>query len=185
MNYLLGMPNPLDVDQAEAELQAAKAEVESAQKEYDRIQNGPDPDALALAEARVKNAQAQLAAGKAALADLELKAPFDGTVAKVNFHSSEWVVPGQTILVLVDLIGLKVRTTDLSERDIPQVKIGQPATIQIKALDLTINGRVSAISPLADTLGGDVVYQTTLDLDSQPEGLREGMSAEVQFEGGN
>jgi hypothetical protein len=40
---------------------------------------------------------------------------------------------------------------------------------------------VIAISPLADTLGGDVVYQTTIDLDTIPEGLRPGMSVEVQF----
>jgi hypothetical protein len=40
---------------------------------------------------------------------------------------------------------------------------------------------VSAISPLADTLGGDVVYKVTIELDSLPEGLRAGMSAEVQF----
>jgi len=41
---------------------------------------------------------------------------------------------------------------------------------------------VSEISPLADTLGGDVVYQATIDLDSIPEGLRSGMSVEVRFD---
>ena len=32
-----------------------------------------------------------------------------------------------------------------------------------------------------DTLGGDVVYQTTIDLDTQPAALRPGMSVDVTF----
>jgi hypothetical protein len=44
-----------------------------------------------------------------------------------------------------------------------------------------VNGRVIAIAPLADTLGGDVVYQITIELEELPEGLRAGMSVEVRF----
>jgi hypothetical protein len=39
------------------------------------------------------------------------------------------------------------------------------------------------ISPISTTLGGDVVYKTTIDLDEIPEGLRAGMSVDVAFEG--
>ena len=35
---------------------------------------------------------------------------------------------------------------------------------------------------LSETVGGDVVYKVTIDFDSQPEGLRWGMSAEVKIE---
>ena len=181
LNYLLALPNQVDVDQAEAVLQSAKAEVADAQKEFNKLKNGPDPDALALAEERIKNARAQLTASQAALADLELKAPFDGTVGRVNIHSGEWVIPGQAILVLVDLDHLRVETTDLSERNIPGVKIGQTATVTIKALGQDVEGKVSEISPLADTLGGDVVYKVVIDLDTIPSGLRAGMTVDVQF----
>jgi hypothetical protein len=34
---------------------------------------------------------------------------------------------------------------------------------------------------LASTVGGDVVYAVVIALDEQPEGLRLGMSAEVQI----
>ena len=135
LNYLLAQPSQIDVNQAEADLQAARTEVANAQKEYDKLKDGPDPDALALAEERIKNAQAQLAASQAALADLELKAPFDGTVTQVNLHAGEWVVPGQAVLALADLANLRVETTDLSERDVPQVAVGQPVSVLIKALE--------------------------------------------------
>ena len=178
--YLLGYSD-IDIAQAEAGLQSAQAEFASAQQAYDQLQNGPDPQALALANARVQNAQAQIKASQAALDDLELKAPFNGTISKVNFNSGEWVTPGQPILVLADLAHLRVETTDLSERDVPKVKINQSATITIKALNQNVPGHVSEISPLADTLGGDVVYQTIIDLDTIPSGLRAGMSVDVQF----
>jgi HlyD family secretion protein len=183
LNYLLAQPSLIDVNQAEAELRSAQSEAANAQKEYDRLKDGPDPDALALAEERIKNAQAQLAAGQSDLTNLELKAPFDGTVTQVNRHTGEWTVPGQPVLALADLANLRVETTDLSERDIPLVAAGQAVTVTIKALNQNVNGHVSEIAPLADTLGGDVVYKTTIALDKLPPGLRAGMTVEVQFVG--
>lgn len=181
LDWLLSRPNTLEVDQADAAIALAQANLAEAQRQYDRLQNGPDPDALALAQARMANAQAQLASNQSALANLELKAPFAGTVIKVITHSGEWIIPGQPILVLADLDHLRIETTDLSERDIPQIKEGQPASVLIKALNQNVKGHVSYISPLADTLGGDVVYKTTIDLDAPPAGLRAGMSVEVEF----
>jgi multidrug efflux pump subunit AcrA (membrane-fusion protein) len=181
LNYLLAMPNKIDLDQAQAALDAAKAEVANAQQAYDKMQNGPDPDALALAQAQVKNAQAQIAASQSSLADLELVAPFDGTVSRIDINNGEWATAGQTILVLADLSHLRVETTDLSERDVPKIKAGQPVSVLIKALNQNVTGHVSDISPLADSLGGDVVYKTTIDLDTVTPDLRAGMSVDVQF----
>ncbi len=181
LNYLLSIPNSIDVDKAEGELQVAKAELDAAQSEFDKLQNGPNPEALALIQARIQNAQAQLTAAQASLADVELKAPFDGVVSKLNLVGGEWVLPGQVILTLADLDHLRVETTDLSERDVPQIGVGQPVTVVIKALGQNVSGRVAEISPLADTLGGDVVYTTWIDLDSLPTGLRAGMSVDVRF----
>lgn len=183
-NWYLQDYTEIDVAQAEAELQSAQAEIESAQQAYDQLKNGPDPDAVALAEARIQNAQAQIKANQSALADLALKAPFSGTVSTLNFISGEWVTPGQPILTLADLEHLRVETTDLSERDVPKIKIGQAVTVIVKALNQDVPGKVSEISPLADTLGGDVVYKTTINLDTIPTGLRAGMSVDVRFDTG-
>jgi multidrug efflux pump subunit AcrA (membrane-fusion protein) len=187
-NNLLSGSTEFSRNQALAEQQIAQSRLDQAQKDNDQLQAGPDPEKLALAEKRIETAngrlaaaQTALAAAQAALVDLELKAPFAGVVGKLDIHPGEWVVPGQPILVLADLDHLQVETTDLSERDVPQVKVGQPVNVWIKALNQEIAGRVIQIAPLADTLGGDVVYKTTIDLDALPEGLRPGMSVEVQF----
>jgi multidrug efflux pump subunit AcrA (membrane-fusion protein) len=181
LNYLLAMPKQIDVNQADAELASAQAEVDEAQKAYDALKDGPDPDALALAQQRVKNAQAEVEAGQVALDHLELKAPFAGTITSVKIQAGEWVIPGQAMVGIADLNHLRVETTDLSERDVPEVAVGQAVNVQVKALGQDVAGKVAEIAPLADTLGGDVVYKTTIDLNSIPEGLRSGMSVEVSF----
>ncbi len=184
-------PQPLDVELAEgnvavaqANLAVAKAVVTEAQARYDKLKAGPDPDPLALAQARLAAAEAQAAAAGAALENLELRAPFSGTITELHVHAGEWATPGQPVLLLGDLQHLRVETTDLSELDVPEIKLGQPVTVSIKALQEETPGRVSDIAPLADALGGDVVYKITIELEAYPAGLRAGMSAEVQFESG-
>jgi len=121
-------------------------------------------------------------ASQSALDEMEIKAPFDGTIGRLNVHPGDWVTPGQLILAMVDLKHLRVETTDLSERDVVRVKKGEEVTVRVKALELDISGMVAEIAPMADTLGGDVVYQTIISLDDIPEGLLPGMSVDVKYE---
>ena len=167
--------------QYEYDLDVAQAKLDKASRDYATFNAGPDPDKLRLAEARQKNAENQLAAVQAALEHLTIKAPFTGVVSQVNYHSGEWVVAGQPALTLADVAHLRIETTDLSERDVPRLTIGQPVTVFVKALNQSLSGRVSLIAPLANTLGGDVVYKITIELESIPPELRAGMSVEVQF----
>lgn len=180
-NNLRGTAGEIDLAQAQADLATAQANLAKSERDYEILQKGPDPDEVALAEARLATAKAQLEAAQSAQDDLVLPAPFNGTVTMLNTHPKEWVNPGQAVLQLSDLQHLRVETTDLSERDIPQIKTGQATKVFIKALQQNVSGRVSEIAPLADVLGGDVVYKVTIDLDQSPPGLRAGMSVEAQF----
>ena len=184
-NNLTGTASQIDLDQAKADLAIAQAQLDKSKRDYEILLQGPDPDAVRLAEARITTAKAQLASAESALKDLQLLAPFDGTVTKLDIEANEWVIPGQPVLTISDLQNLRVETTDLSERDVPQIEVGQAVTVKIDALAEDVAGKVLEIAPLADTLGGDVVYKTTIDLESPPPGLRAGMSVEVNFSTGN
>ena len=133
------------------------------------------------AESKAAQALSALDVAKANLALGTLNAPFNGAVASINVIPGELVQVDQAILTLATLNDLQIETTDLSERDIARVKIGQGVTIYIEALDLTITGKVIRISPISETVGGDVVYPVTIKLDDQPEGLLWGMTAEVEI----
>ena len=185
LNWLLGLPDELEMARADVDLALAEAQLIEAERKWEDIKNdGIDDEQLALAEERLGQAEAQLAASQAALDQIEIKAPFDGTISKININRGEWAMSGQTLLVLADLDSLRIETTDLSERDIPKVKIGQTVTVYIDALGMEIQGSVSEISPQADTLGGDVVYMTVIGLDERPDDLLAGMSADVFYNTG-
>ena len=117
----------------------------------------------------------------ASLTQNTLLAPYEGTVVDIQVIPGETVQSSQTVLVLADLNHLQIETTDLSERDVTRVKIGQSVDVYIEALGVNVAGKVVRISPIAETVGGDVVFPVTIELSEQPEGLFWGMTAEVQI----
>lgn len=189
---------------------AARAQLQQAQATLDRLLKPGSASAIAAAEAQVRSAQANLdlltaaardetvaasAAGVAAaeavlhqatatLSNMSLRAPFTGTLTTLSVNVGEMVQPGQAVITLAELSRLQVETTDLSERDISQVAVGQATTVLIEALGDQFPGHVVRIAPQATLIGGDVVYPVTIALDAQPPGLRWGMSAEVEIQVG-
>jgi multidrug efflux pump subunit AcrA (membrane-fusion protein) len=175
-------PTQRQMDEAQANLALAQAQVVEGQTLVAALTGATLPDhpsgagyaSLMQAKLAVQSAQANLDATR-------LVAPFAGEVASITVSSGDYISPGQVVLVLSDVKALHVETTDLSERDVPQVKPGQAVTVSIKALNKDVTGKVSVISPLAGTLGGDVVYKVTIALDNLPSNLLAGMSVDVQF----
>jgi len=175
-------PTQRQLDEAKANLDLANANLTNARTYLAALTGGNVPaDATGTDLLRLKQARLSVQTAQANLNATRLVAPFSGEVASVTTSVGDYVSPGQIILVISDGNHMHIETTDLSERDIPMVKLGQAATVTIKALNKDVPGKVSAISPLADTLGGDVVYKVTILLDTLPPSLRSGMSVDVQF----
>ena len=174
----------LDTTILEAKVKEAEADVLAADAQI-RYLNRLKTDALHFesAEADLVRAQALLDSAKATLATQStLTAPFNGTIVSVDISPAETVVPGQVVIGLGDLSKYQIETTDLSERDVTRVQIGQPATVFIEALNEEFTGEVVDVDRISSTLGGDVVFKVTIDLDRQPQGLLWGMSADVQIQ---
>ena len=165
----------------EAELMIAEARLEKAKLDYEKVKDGPNPSDVAMAEASSNHAKAQLKVAQAALEQAVLRAPFAGTITAVEVSPGETVLPGKVVVILGDLSQLQVETSDLSERDVGKVLVGQEARVFVEALNEEVEGRVVEISPQATTVGGDVVYTVIIELNEQPQGLRWGMSAEVEI----
>lgn len=180
-NNLVGDANALDMQEAQSDLALAEAQLVTAQRDYEILKAGPDPDNVAMAEARLASAKDQLSAAQAALKDLELRAPFDGTISEVNVRQNEWVVPGQPLMLLADLSNMQVETTDLNEIDVAQVDVGDPVTVTFDALPgIEVEGEVVEISPKSST-GAGVNYKVLVKLTEIPPQLRWGMTAFVDI----
>ncbi len=185
LNWYLGSPTEIDQAIQDAELAQAKAQLAAAEKEFAKVENGPDPEAVELTQARLDNGKAAVAAAESALADTELRADFAGTVSDVYIRAGEFIGPGQPIVLLADLSELIVETTDLNEIDVARVAVGDSATVTFDALpDVELQGTLSYIASKADP-GTGVNYLVEVQIGGGfPESVRWGMTAYVEVEPG-
>jgi RND family efflux transporter MFP subunit len=174
----------LDITLLEARVREAEANWSLADIQLRFLKRvGSAEQNIESAEADLERAQALLDSAKAALeSQSALVAPFNGTIVSMDVAAGETVVPGRIVITLGDLSKFQIKTTDLSERDVTRVKVGQNANVSIDALGETFPGKVTEIALVSSALGGDVVYTVTIELDKQPEGLRWGMSADVEIQ---
>lgn len=168
--------------QYETTLATLEENLEKARQDYELYDKGPDPADVAVTQSRLDNAEASLAAAQALLEDLEVRAPFAGTVSELYITEGEWVSPGQLIILLADLGNLRVETTDLSEIDVARVDIDNTVIVAFDALpDASVTGIVTRIAPKAAS-GSGVNYTIVIELQEIPENLRWGMTAFVDIE---
>lgn len=174
----------LDTTIQEARVREAEANLLAAQVQLQYNKRlGLDLVHLQTAEAEVARTQALVDSAKAVLASqFALVAPFNGTIVSLDIAPAEIAVPGSVVIVLGDLSSYKIETTDLSERDVTRVQIGQPAIVFIDSLGQEFTASVADVARISTTLGGDVVYKVTIELDDRPDGLLWGMSADVEIE---
>ncbi len=151
-----------------ANLEKAKAELEQAKINFAYLQDGADPE--------------KAAGTRAALANAELRAPFAGTIAKMEIKPGEFATAGQSIVTVADFSTWLVKTTDLTELDVVNIKQGQPVTIHLDALPgKTLNGKVQSVSRSYGENQGDITYEVAMILTDIDPAMRWGMTANVAF----
>jgi multidrug resistance efflux pump len=155
----------LDLDSS---LETAKSQLVQAQNDYDSLR---DPS---FAE--------DTAGTRAALANAEVRAPFAGTLTNLDLKVGEFAASGQPVLTIADLSGWVVKTTDLTEIDVVNLKERQPVDITLDAIpDQTLKGNILSISNNYTERQGDIVYKVTVLLTDKNPALRWGMTAKVTF----
>ena len=176
LNLLQAAPRPAQIRQAE--VQIAQAEAQLAQADVLIIEAEV---AIQQAETAVVQAETALAAAQTALDRMTLHAPFAGTVATISARLGEMVSPGQDVLIVADMSGWLVKTTDLTELSVVAVGVGLPVTVEVDAFpNMTLIGRVTDIASVSGVARGDVVYEVTIRLDEvKAHPLRWGMTAFV------
>lgn len=185
----------LDSPELQFAVMEAQAALRSAQsyadlQKYRRVENRRNGkifydvipvEVRQLADAKVQQAQVTLELAQIDLGESSLIAPFDGTVTSLEVIPGEFVEANQAIVTLATLDNLQLETTDLSERDIPNVKVGAPVDISVSALNENFTGKAISILPRAGNVAGDVVFKVTIAFDKQPKNLLWGMTAEVSI----
>ncbi len=193
--------------QAQANVQntAAQNQVNTAQKQLDTAQaqansqNTTAQGQVNSAQSQLNTAQAQLATAQYNVNNTVLKAPHDGVVAAVNgtiggtpgasgsasssaSTGTSTASSGGTFVQIVDLSSLQI-VASINEIDIGNVVVGDNVQFSVSAYpDQTFTGKVTAISPLGQTISNVVSYPVYINVDTSSLGtfnLLPGMTASV------
>jgi len=138
---------------------------------------------LALDEAGVKQAKADLDAARINLAYTDITSPVDGIVVSRNVDVGQTVAASfQTptlFLIAQDLTKMQV-DTNVSESDIGGVRVGQAAAFRVDAYpDRDFPGKVVQVRNAPTTLQNVVTYDVVIGVDNSDLDLRPGMTATV------
>jgi len=175
LNWYKGSYSELDAQKYRAALAVAEAQVADARREIERLKDGPNPDDIAAAKARVAAAQATLNQAK-------ILAPFDGVVTAVEPQPGDIVTAGKTAFRVDDLSRLLV-DVQISEVDINSVEVGQPVTLAFDAVQgKTYNGKIIKINGFGDSTSGAVNFTVTVELTDADEQVKPGMTAAVTIQ---
>jgi multidrug resistance efflux pump len=167
-----------------AEVAAAELNLAALKANDNPYRDPATEEELAQAEVLLSKAELAVETLSLQLEDTELRAPFAGTVVDVLVDPGDEVAPGQVVLVLATLDHLEAHTTDLTELDVANVAVGQPAEVRVDALpDSSFAGEVAEIALQAQDYRGDVVYRVIVALtEALDPALRWGMTTEVRID---
>ncbi|NJN44542.1 MAG: efflux RND transporter periplasmic adaptor subunit [Anaerolineae bacterium] len=192
--------SPLDMAVAEANVASAQAQLLQAQRDYERIQDGPSEAEIALLQAQLTDAQenyadisagpdpddvaaaeARIAATQATLDSAFITAPFDGIISEVIVKPGDLVSPGSFAFKLDDLSHLLV-DVEVSEVDINRILVGQNAILTFDAVLATeYHGVVNEVALVGTTSAGVVSFKVTIELLDADANVRPGMTAGVSL----
>jgi len=178
-----------DTSDLKRQLATATADLRSAQIQLaiaeDTLDAATTTDAVRQAKLGLYGAQNQHSEAtearrviQAKMKAASLEAPIAGIVTAVTIRAGFDAPSGAAIVIASSTYQV---STDVVESDLAKIKVGQTASVSIAALDATVNGKVSAISPVAadSSSGGVVSYPVTVTLTDPPAAARAGMTADV------
>jgi HlyD family secretion protein len=199
-NALLASASDTDIALAEANLATANAKLVDAERQYERIKDGPNAADVALLEARLSDAQrewerikdgadpkdiavaqARIDAAKATLNQKQITAPFNGVVTIVDCKYGDQVAPGTSAFRVDDLSHLLV-DLDVSEIDVNRTAAGQSVNMTFDAISgKQYQGDIIDVALVGSQLEGIVNFSVTIELTDADEQVKPGMTSVVNI----
>lgn len=172
LDYFLLVPAGRDIEKARANFNLAETQLADAQREWERLKDGPDPTDILAAQARVD-------AARASVMMAQLTAPFAGTITDANPIPGDQVAPG-TVGFRVDDLSRLLVDVQLSEVDINRVQVGQEVILTYDAvLGEEYHGKVAEIAQAGTVTQGVVNFTVTVELTDADLKIKPGMTAAV------
>lgn len=176
----------LEVAQANYNLAVAGISEASVQNAWVQVLNAEvaletEPLQVEQLELSLSQAQLRLDSARRTLEDTELVASIGGTVTDLDLSVGERVGAGVPVAQIQDLTTFVVEV-GLDETDVVEAGVGQQAIVTLDAFpEAELVGEVTDIAPVASVQSGVVLYPVTVQLSPVEEGIRAGMTADVEI----
>ena len=162
-------------------LQQTTIDYQIAQRNYERLVNGPPTDELSALEKQLESAQLALERARAQLEEMRLIAPLAGTVVRVEASEGGMVSAYQPVVVIADLTSLQI-IAEVDEIDVAEVAPDQEVTIRLDAYPgQTLPATIVSLAPAASPQRGSTVYEAVVEFDAEGLALRLGMGANLKI----
>lgn len=140
----------------------------------------PSSERLIAYQAAIDGAAADLVVAEAALRQATIVSPVDGTVVRVDIAAGDQVsAASDTATISIDGgRGFEV-TAIVGVDDLPDLEIGQAATITPDGSDTSFNGEVVSIGLTSSSDDAGSTYPVTISINGDVDGLRHGSVASV------
>jgi len=182
--------SPSQKEKADLALKAAQEQHKSARENYEMALRGPEKEEIAMAEADLKNLQAQRRLLEEHLRDTEVRAPGPGTVEVRHIEPGELAAPGSALFSLIDLGQTYVKAY-VPENTIGRIRIGDPIEVMSDSFaGRTFSGKIGLIADEAEFAPKNVqtkeerlklVYMIKSDLPNPDGALKPGMPVDVRI----
>jgi len=179
-----------DHDLADTALKRSQAAFQAAQQKYNQAVEGSRKEEIAIAEANLKEAHANLGMSRVNLDYTVLRAPGAGVITVRQAELGEVVVPGTPVVTLADLDHIWLRAY-VAETDLGRVRWGQDAVVTTDTFPgKQYHGRISFIASEAEFTPKSVqtykervmlVYRIKIDIDNHSHELKPGMPADAHI----
>ena len=173
----------IELTEINAQVEQARALEEKAQRDLARGERLYADEVISLEQLQDLRTQASLQEAQLSGAQFNrgysvITAPYDGVVLRKLSQVREQVPPGQPVLVVSGQNRGYVVRTALSDREVVQLKLGDPAQIRMDAYpDHAIAGSVSEIANAADEKSG--LFPVEVRFGTLPVALASGLVAKV------
>ena len=177
-------------DLADTALKRAQATFQAAEQRYNEAVEGSRKEDIAIAQANLKEASANLGMSRVNLDYTTLHAPTAGVITVRQAELGEVVVPGTPVVTLADLDHIWLRAY-IADTDLGRIHWGQDAVVTTDTYPgKQYPGRISFIASEAEFTPKSVqtykervtlVYRIKIDIDNHSHALKPGMPADAHI----
>lgn len=173
----------LDIDARAAAVEQAEADLRSRQLDYDAAaelanRGHRSANQVAAAEAARDAARARLQAAREELANVNLRAPFDGIFDGRNAEVGDFLRAGDPCGTVVELDPILI-SAEVAERDVADLEPGMPGRVRL-VTGQAVEGAIRFVERRADP--ATRTFRVELEAPNPDFEIRAGVTAEIRLD---